>query len=98
MKQQRSDYPSMTAVCRALGDELGVSRETLRNWARQADIDAGEAPGVTTGDNEEIQRLRTENKQLRESNEILKAATVFFAGNSTPESADHRVLQGSLTR
>lgn len=36
VKQQRSDYPSMTAVCRALGDELGVSRETLRNWARQA--------------------------------------------------------------
>lgn len=44
-QQQRSDYPSMTAVCRALGDELGVSRETLRNWTRQADIDAGEIPG-----------------------------------------------------
>lgn len=76
VQQQRSDYPSVTAVCRALGDELGVSRETLRNWARQADIDAGEVPGVTTGENEEIQRLRRENKRLRESNEILKAATV----------------------
>ncbi|WP_417289050.1 transposase [Corynebacterium variabile] len=86
MKQQRSDYPSMTAVCRALGDELGVSRETLRNLARQADIDVGEAPGVTTGENEEIQRLREENKQLRESNEILKAAAVFFAGELDPRN------------
>ncbi|MDO5366842.1 transposase [Kocuria sp.] len=86
VQQQRSDYPSMTAVCRALGDELGVSRETLRNWARQADIDAGDAPGVTTGDNEEIRRLRKEIKRLRESNEILKAATVFFAGELDPRN------------
>ncbi|MGO2515787.1 MAG: transposase [Corynebacterium variabile] len=86
VSQQRSGYPSMTAVCRALGDELGVSRETLRNWARQADIDAKEIPGVTTGDNEKIQRLRKENKRLRESNEVLKAATVFFAGELDPRN------------
>ena len=59
---------------------------SLRNWARQADIDAGEVPGVTTGDNEEIRRLRKENKRLRESNEILKAATVFFAGELDPRN------------
>ncbi|WP_312777209.1 hypothetical protein [Corynebacterium variabile] len=86
MQQQRGNYPSMTAVCRALGDELGVSRETLRNRARQADIDAGELPGVITGDNEEIRRLRRENNRLRESNEILKAATVFFARELDPRS------------
>jgi transposase len=92
VQQQRSDYPSMTAVCRAIGDELGVSRETLRNWARQATIDAGEAPGVTTGENEEIRRLRTENKRLRESNEILKAPNGFLRRGTRPEeTADHRV-------
>ena len=86
VQQQRSDYPSMTAVCHAVGSELGVSRETLRNWARQADIDAGHAPGVTTGENDENTRLRKENKRLRESNEILKAATVFFAGELDPRN------------
>lgn len=50
------------------------------------DIDAGEAPGDTTGDNEEIRRLRKENKRLREPNEILKAATVFFAGELDPRN------------
>lgn len=59
---------------------------TLWGSTRQADIDAGEAPGVTTGENEEIQRLRKENKRLRESNEILKAATVFFAGELDPRN------------
>ncbi len=52
----------------------------------RGDIDAGDAPGVTTGDNEEIRRLRKEIKRLRESNEILKAATVFFAGELDPRN------------
>lgn len=47
----------MTAACRALGDELGVSRQTLRNCARQADIVSGEAPEVTTSENEETRHL-----------------------------------------
>lgn len=52
----------------------------------RGDIDAGEVPGVTTGENEEIRRLRKENKRLRESNEILKSATVFFAGELDPRN------------
>ena len=57
-----------------------MSRETLRRWVAQAEIDNGARPGVTSAEAEEIRRLKAENKRLREANEILKAASIFFAG------------------
>lgn len=64
VQQHREDYRSLTATCTAVGDELGVSRETLRNWVRQAEVDAGHVPGVSTEENEKMTRLRKENKRL----------------------------------
>ncbi|WP_115324609.1 IS3 family transposase [Corynebacterium pilosum] len=84
VQQHREDYRSLTATCTAIGSELGVSRETLRNWVRQAEVDAGTAPGVTTEENEEMARLRKENKRLREANEILKKATGFLRRGTRP--------------
>ena len=49
-------------------------------------MDAGDRPGVTTGDNIEIKKLKAENKRLREDVEILRAATVFFAGELDPRN------------
>ena len=80
VRDHLSDYRSVTAASRAVGAQLGVARETLRRWVAQAEIDDGARPGVTTGEAEEIRRLRAENKRLREANEILKAASIFFAG------------------
>lgn len=65
-----------------IADELGINKETLRSWVRQAETDArGSSPGgpVTSSEREELARLRRENKDLKRSNEILKAASVFFA-------------------
>jgi transposase len=70
----------VTAVCFAVAGQLGMSRETLRRWITQAEVDDGARPGVTTAEAEEIRRLKAENKRLREANEILKAASIFFAG------------------
>jgi transposase len=52
----------------------------LRRWVVQAQVDGGIRPGVTTAEAEEIRRLKAEVKRLREANEILKAASIFFAG------------------
>jgi transposase-like protein len=80
VRDHLADYGSVTAASLAVGAQLGVSRETLRRWVAQAEIDDGARPGVTSVEAEEIRRLKTENKRLREANEILKAASIFFAG------------------
>jgi transposase len=56
----------------------GGDREDVRKWVRQAEIDAGHRPGRTSEESAEL-RLRRENAELRRANEILKAASAFFA-------------------
>ncbi|MGH2949458.1 MAG: transposase [Solirubrobacteraceae bacterium] len=59
--------------------ELDVSEQTLRNWRRQGDIDAGRAEGLTRDEREELRRLRREHRRLTQERAILKAAAAFFA-------------------
>jgi len=73
------ECPNETAAITHVAGLLGVSREPLRQWIRKAEVDAGRAPGVSTVESVEIKRLRRENAELRRANEILKAASVFFA-------------------
>jgi transposase len=82
----RQDYPSDTALAEAVAKKLGVGRETARRWLVQVDVNAGARPGTTSDDQAEIKRLKAEVKKLREDNEILKAATVFFAGELDPRN------------
>ncbi|MFK0296347.1 transposase [Streptomyces sp. NPDC090442] len=63
-----------------LAVDLGVHPEALRGWIRQAEADAGERRDrLTTAEREELAALRKENAQLKRANEILKAASAFFA-------------------
>src|SRR6185503_12187275 len=57
---------------------LGIGTESLRNWVKQADIDNGKRPGMTTAEQRRIAELERENRELRRANEILKAAASFF--------------------
>jgi transposase len=62
-----------------LARELGCPGQSLRNWSRQVDVDEGRREGLTSEEREELKRLRGEIRELRQANEILKAASVFFA-------------------
>jgi transposase-like protein len=59
--------------------DLQISDQTIYTWRRQAQVDAGARPGVTSDESAELRRLRRENAELRRANEILKAASAFFA-------------------
>ena len=77
--ERLGEYPSAWACAQALGPKLGVGAETLRKWIIQAQVDAGDRSGPTTQELEEIKRLKAEVRDLREANEILQAASIFFA-------------------
>jgi transposase len=76
----RPNYESDWAAITAVAQKLGVgTAETLRKWVRQAQVDGGQRPGVTSEESAELKRLKRENAELRRANEILKAASAFFA-------------------
>ena len=76
----RKDYTSDWATATSIADKLNIkSTQTVLNWVRKAQVDAGTRPGITTDEAADIRKLRAENRELKRANEILKAASVFFA-------------------
>ena len=76
----RPDYPSEYAAMTAVAGMLGIgSPEAIRAWIRRREVDAGDRAGVTADAQAEIKKLKGENAELRRANEILKAASTFFA-------------------
>jgi transposase-like protein len=84
--EHQQEYPSLTAACEAVARQVGVGKESVRRWVRQAEVDRGERDGVTTVESEEIRKLKAENRRLREDVAILRAATSFFAGELDPRN------------
>jgi len=78
------EYPTETAALAAVAAQLGVSRESVRRWVAQAQVDAGTRDGRTSDELAEIKELRARVRRLESDNAILKAATVFFAGELDP--------------
>jgi transposase len=67
-----------------VGRQLDVHPEALRSWLKQSEIDGGQRPGTTTGDKQRITELEREVRELRRANEILKAASAYFARELDP--------------
>jgi transposase len=63
---------------------LDVHPEALRSWLQQAEIDAGKRSGTTTDDRQRIAGLENENRELRRADQILKAASAYFARELGP--------------
>ena len=70
---------SRKQACRRVGQQLGISAETLRGWVNRAEIDDGDKPGITTETTARIAELEREVRELRRANAILKSASAFFA-------------------
>lgn len=63
-----------------LAVEFQLARQTVRNWVKQADLDAGaRTDGLTTEERKELSKLRRKNKRLTIENEILSKAAAWFA-------------------
>lgn len=78
------DYDSEWAAISTVAGRMGMSAETLRKWLRQAAVDEGAAPGVTSESAVQIRALKRKNAELEQTIEILKAATSFFVRECDP--------------
>jgi len=94
MPKSRSPYPRefrrrMVELVRAgrtpesLAKEFEPSAVSIRKWVEQADADDGTSNGLTTEERAELQKLRRENRVLREEKEILRKAAAWFAKETT---------------
>jgi|ERR1700677_1622767 len=83
--EHRGEYESEWAALTSIAQKCGMTAETLRKWVRQTEIDGGRRPGISSADAERIKELERENKELRRANEILKAASAFFARELDPQ-------------
>jgi transposase len=75
---------SLNSAAKRIGVKVGISPDTLRGWCKQADINAGRRPGVPTADAARSRELERENRELKRANEILLAASSFFARELDP--------------
>jgi transposase len=71
-------------VITRIARQLGIGPESLRTWVRQAEVDRGRRPGVTSAEQQRITALERQVKELQRANEILKAAASFFARELDP--------------
>jgi transposase len=80
-----AEYDSQWAAITSIAGKFGMTAETLRGWVRQAEVDDGRRPGVSSAEAERIKDLEREVRELRRANEILKAASAFFARELDPQ-------------
>jgi transposase len=86
VQEAREQEPrlSLNAAVKRIGPRVGINPDTLRGWCKQADVDAGRRPGTTAEESARVRELEREVKELKRANEILLAASSFFARELDP--------------
>lgn len=79
VRQLQAETGKRHGAIQRVAAQLGYGVESVRTWVKQAEIDAGEAPGTTSEDAARIRELEQEVRELRRANAILKSASAFFA-------------------
>jgi transposase len=79
VRQLQAETGKRHGAIQRVAAQLGYGVESVRTWVKQAEIDAGEAPGTTSEDAARIKELEQEVRELRRANAILKSASAFFA-------------------
>jgi transposase len=79
VQEHRGEYPSLWAAVESIAPKIGCVPQTLLEWVKRAEVDAGERPGTTTAEAQRMKELERENKELRRANDILRTASAFFA-------------------
>jgi transposase len=79
IQEHRGEYPSLWAAVESIAPKIGCVPQTLLEWVKRAEIDAGTRPGTTTVEMQRLKELEREVKELRRANEILRTASAFFA-------------------
>jgi transposase len=84
--EHQEEYSSQWKAIESISAKLSINHETLRQWVRRAETDAGQRPGLTTDERARMRELERENRELRRANEILKAASAFFGAELDRQS------------
>jgi transposase len=79
VQEHRGEYPSLWATVESIAPKIGCVPQTLLDWVKRTEIDAGSRLGTTTAEAQRIKDLERENKELRRANDILRTASAFFA-------------------
>lgn len=82
--QKVDENLTMNAAAVRIATRVGVNKDTLYGWCKQAAIDRGDRPGTTTADAKRVRELEAEVRELKRANEILLAASSFFARELDP--------------
>jgi len=83
VSELRQQDPHDDGVISRVARQLGVGKEPLRSWVKQAEVDSGGRAGTTSAEHAELIELRKEVKEPRRANDISQAAATFFGFMST---------------
>ena len=75
----REEHGTSQATVKWVAEQLGYGVESVRVWVKQADVDAGVTPGITSADRARVVALEQEVRELRRANSILRSSATFFA-------------------